>query len=446
VLLSMTLLAAACGGDDDDDDTGDATATTAAGDQGGDDAADDGGWQAPVDDCPDDATEPIEGTIKIGSTMPLSGGVAAVAFAPVAAGFKAYMEYANENNLVDGYQVELTIEDDQYNATLTTPAVEKLIDETGVNMFAGIIGTPNNLAVRDTLNEECYPQLAALSGAPAFGDVANYPWTTGGLPPYNTETKVYVENMQSEFPDGATIAIHSVNSEFGDYYKHTIEDLADDAGLEIVTEQSIEAEDANPPTAQVSEIASKKPDIIMAVPLGAQCPTFLSELANAKAANPGWEPRVYITSTCASPLILTIAGAAADGIYTISGSIDVADPKNADNPKVKEMRDFLVSQGFAADGDFATAAAGWSTGEAIVSILADAAASGEVTRASIMEAARSMDFEPMFARPGVKLVTNGEEDGFPLESFQVIQFDADTKTYTEIGELSTANEGQTVVE
>ena len=27
-----------------------------------------------------------------------------------------------------------------------------------------IIGTPNNLAVRDTLNEECIPQLLALTG------------------------------------------------------------------------------------------------------------------------------------------------------------------------------------------------------------------------------------------------------------------------------------------
>src|SRR3954451_12915177 len=322
VLLSMTLLAAACGGDDDNSSSskGDSTATTAAG------GGESGVYAVDTGDCPDDATAPITGTIKIGTTMPLSGGVAAVAFAPVAEGLKDYIAYANDNNLVKGHKLELTIEDDQYNATLTTPAVEKLIDQTKVNLFAGMIGTPNNLAVRDTLNESCYPQLFALSGAPAFGDVANYPWTMGGLPPYNTETLVYLESIKKDFPDGATIAIHHVNSEFGDYYAKTLKANADDAKLDIVTEQTIEAEDANPPTAQVSEIAAKKPDIILAVPLGAQCPTFLKELANAEAANPGWKPRVYITSTCASPLILTIAGASADGIYTISGSIDVSDP------------------------------------------------------------------------------------------------------------------------
>ena len=52
----------------------------------------------------------------------------------------------------------------------------------------------------------------------------------------------------------------------------------------------------------------------MAVPLGAQCPTFLTELANAKAAIPGGT-RVYMTNTCASPLILGAAGETANGIF-----------------------------------------------------------------------------------------------------------------------------------
>ena len=449
VLMSLTLIAAACGGGDDEPEASD-DGTEEPADDGGEEPADDGGdggYAVDTSVCADEtADEPIEGTVKIGATMPLSGGVAAVAFAPVAAGYQAYIEYANENGLLEGYDIELVIEDDQYNATLTTPAVEKLLDEDQVNMFSGIIGTPNNLAVRDLLNEECYPQLSALTGAPAFGDVENYPWTIGGLPPYNTETLVYIEDMKTEFPDGATVGVHAVSSEFGDYYVETMEANAEDAGLEIQTVQRIEAADANPPTAQVTEIAAGTPDIILAAPLGAQCPTFLNEVANAKAQNPGWEPRLYITSTCASPLILGIAGASADGLITISGAIDVADPKNAELPEVVEYREYMLSQGFEADGDFATAAAGWNTGVATVQVLIDALESGELTRASLINAARSQSFHPQLFREGVDLVTDGEEDGFPLESFQVIQFDADTKTYTDLGSVVTSFEGQTVVE
>ena len=439
LLMALSFIAAACGGDDDDSSSNSGgSSTTAAGNSSGK-------WSADTKNCPDDVNDPIKGTIKIGSTMPLSGGVAAVAFAPVAEGLKDYIAYANDNNLVPGYKLELKIEDDQYNATLTTPAVGKLLDETKVNLFASMIGTPNNLAVRGTLNEECYPQLFAASGSPAFGDVAKYPWTMGGLAPYNTETKVYVDDIAKTFPNGAKVAVHHVNSDFGDVYASTLKSLAKDAKIDVVTEQTIEAEDANPPTAQVSEIAAKKPDAIIAVPLGAQCPTFLKELANAEAANPGWKPRLYITSTCAAPIILAIAGKDADGLITISGALDVSDPKNADNPKVKAYHDYMVSKGFKADGDFATAAAGWSGGEATVAVLAQAAKSGTLTRASIMTAARNLDFTPSLFRPGVSLKTDGEKDGFPLESFQVIQWNASTKTYTDLGPLVTQYEGKTEV-
>jgi ABC-type branched-subunit amino acid transport system substrate-binding protein len=255
---------------------------------------------------------------------------------------------------------------------------------------------------------------------------------------------VYVEDIVKEFPDGAKVAIHHVNSEFGDAYANTLKDLADDNNLDIVTEQTIEAEDANPPSSQVSAIAAEKPDVILAVPLGAQCPTFMSELAKAESANAGWTPRVYITSTCAIPLILQIAGAAANGLYTISSTLDVGDPKNADNPKIKEYRDFAAKQGIKEE-NLVAAAAGWATGESLVAVLAAAADKGDVTRASIIESARALTFTPSFARPGVTLNTDGETDGFPVESFQVIQWDAEAKVFTDIGDVITKFEGQTEV-
>ena len=437
-LATLALLLAACGGDD-----GGASSTTQPTDGGGTGG---GAWAVDTADCPDDASAPIEGTVKIGTTVPLSGGAAAAAFAPVAEGLEKYIEYANENELLPGYTIELTIEDDQFNANLTTPAVEKLIDETQVDLFTGMIGTANNQAVRDLMNEECYPQLFANTGSPLWGDVEGFPWTMGGLPPYNTETAIYVADIQREFPEGTTAGVFHVNSDFGDAYQEAFAGLAGDAGIEIVEEQTIEAADSNPPTAQVGAIAGKRPDVILAVPLGAQCPAFLSEIANAKAANPGWEPRVYITSTCASTLLLAISGAAADGIYTIVTSKDSNDPANFEDPQVKAYRDAISGLGFPADGDFATAAVGWTNAEMAVEVLRIAAESeGGLTRASILNAARSLDYVPALARPGVRFTLNGAEDAYGLESMQVVQYDATNKTYTDIGGLVTDFEGKTVL-
>jgi branched-chain amino acid transport system substrate-binding protein len=448
IALSGLLVLAACGDDDDGTAESDGTTTTAAPDGTDTTAAEEpseGAFAIDTSDCPDESVdEPIEGTVRIGTTMPLSGGAAAAAFAPVAEGLQDYIQYANDNELVPGYTLELTVEDDQFNSNLTTPAIEGLIDNTGVHLFTGMIGTANNQAVRDLLNEECYPQLFANSGSPIWGDVENYPWTTGVLIPYNTETAVYVEDIAAQFPDGATAAVFHVNSEFGDAYQQAFSELAPDAGIDIVDEQTIENADSNPPTAQVGSIASQQPDVILAVPLGGQCPTFLSEVANAKAANPGWEPRIYITATCASTLLLTISGAAADGIFTVVAGKDANDPANESDPDVSAYREAITALGFPADGDFATAAAGWTVGELTVEVLIRAAESEDgLTRASIINAARSQDYEYSLARDGVAFTMNGAEDPYGAESMQVVQYNADTHTYTDIGELVTSFEGQT---
>ena len=401
-------------------------------------------YKVDTSNCPSDVNDKITGTVKIGSTMPLSGGAAAAAFAPVAAGFKAYIAEANAKNLVPGVKLELTIEDDQFNPTLTTPAVEKLRDQTGVNLISGMIGTANGLAVRDSLNRDCIPQLFNNSGDPRWGDVKNLPWSSGLLAPYNTETAIYVEDMKSNFPSGAKVAVFNVNSDFGQDYKDAFQKLAPDAKMQIVDTQTIEGEDSNPPTSQVTSIASKKPDIILAVPLGAQCISFLKEIANAKATTPGWNPRIYLTATCASPFILGIAGAPADGVLTVTTGIDVADPKNANDPNVVAFKDAMTRNGFAADGDFPTASAGWAVGEITVEALKQAAASPDgLTRASILNAARNLTFHPSLARAGVTLKTSGEEDPYINEVQQVVTYHFPAKTFTEVGPLVTKFESKT---
>ena len=148
IAMSGLLLLAACG-DDDDDATGTTDTTAAAGGETTTSAAEEGGGEGAfavdTSNCPDESVdEPIEGTVKIGTTMPLSGGAAAAAFAPVADGLRDYITYANDNDLLPGITIELTVEDDQFNSNLTTPAVEGLIDNTQVNLFTGMIGTANN--------------------------------------------------------------------------------------------------------------------------------------------------------------------------------------------------------------------------------------------------------------------------------------------------------------
>jgi len=436
--IAGSLTIAACGGDDESTSDTSPTETEApAGTEAPADTEAPSGdaWTVNTDDCvdPEAANAPIEGTIKIGSAMPLSGGVAAAAFAPVKDGFEAYIKYANEKKLLGDITLEVAIEDDQYNKDLTPAAVDKLLDG-GAHVFSGIIGTPNNAAVRDLLNEECYPQLLALTGSPSWGNAEEYPWTTGILIPYDVESKAYATLMGELYPEGANVGVFVVNNEFGQAYVEAFEAIAPEFNLTIVDEQTIEATDTAPPTAQVNSIASKKPDVIFAVPLGAGCASFLTEVANAKAANPGWEPEVFLTATCASSLILALAGDAANGLYTASNLVDVLDPETAAVPAVAEYIAFM--EGLGKSDIITTAGAGWHTAEITVLILKQALESEEgLTRASIINAARNFDQVGMLTRDGVRMKMSGLVDQFIAESLQVVQYDSTTKLFTDIGSL-----------
>jgi branched-chain amino acid transport system substrate-binding protein len=401
-------------------------------------------WTVDTEACADAdaANAPIEGTVEIGSVMPLSGGVAAAAFAPIADGFRAYIDHANEEGLLEGLELELSIEDDQYREDLTLAAVTTLID-AGIDLFSGIIGAPNNMAVRDLLNDDCIPQLNALNvltGSSEWGDVADHPWTTGLLVPYTVEAKVYAAQLRELHPGGATVALFYVDSDLGHLYADAFRDVADDFGLEIVEEQTVDAADTNPPISQVANIASAAPDAIVAVPLGAGCITFLAELGAAIASAGDWTPDTFITSTCANSRILAAAGAAADGVYTSANLRDPSDPAEADQPGVREFVEYMTS--IDRQDIIATAGVGWTTGEVTVAIIEQAMASPDgLTRASIINAARDLTFVPSLGRDGVELRSDGEADPHLAESLQVLQYAAGTGstpgTFTDVGDLVT---------
>jgi branched-chain amino acid transport system substrate-binding protein len=388
-------------------------------------------WTVDTSKCADKARaeKAITGTVKIGAAMPLSGSPAA-AFGPVKDGFQLYLNYASAKGLLPGYTLSADIRDDQYDSTQTPGVVSSLID-SGVDMFSGIIGTPNNLAVRDTLNQECIPQLLALTGSPSWGDVANYPWTTGALVPYDVEASIYATKIK-ELKPGAKVALFSINNEFGKAYIDEFKKKATEFGFQIVDEQTVEAGDNNPPTTQVSSIADKQPDAIVAIPLGLQCPVFLNELANAKAQHAGWNPPVFITNTCASKLFFGLAGPAADGVYTSNNLLDSNDPKNATVPAVKTFLDAYAAAGLA--GDPGVTEAGWSLGESTVAILNAALKTGTLSRKTIIEAARNLTYTPSLARPKVQYKMNGSTDPFAFQTLQVLQWSVASQTFTEIGD------------
>ena len=363
------------------------------------------------------ATAPIEDSIVIGTSIPLSGGPA-VLFAPFADGQQAYIDYYNaEFGGVNGQQLELVVKDDQYTADLTVANVEELVFDDEVDVIAGVIGSPNNLAIQEDLNDQCIPQMTASTGAPNWGNVEEYPWTTGLLVPYAIESQLWAEQAAA---DGATTAgLFYVNNEFGQAYAEAFEAAAEENGIELVATETIEATDSGAPSGQVTNLVAANPDTILAVPLGAQCIAFMTEIGNQKAANADFTASIYQTATCANPVFFgAVANGGADGVFTSQNLKDVNDPEVAAN----DPGAIAYLEAFAATGSEADpggiAGAGWESMEVAVKAIQEAADAGNLSREGIINAARNVNYSSLLLLDGLTYVMNAE-DGFLAEGTQL---------------------------
>jgi branched-chain amino acid transport system substrate-binding protein len=466
VALAATaaLVIAACGGDDDEESTSteapeateapaatdapeatdapaatdapEATDAPAATDAPTDTEAPSGGGEAFVADLdacedPDAASAVIEGDIKIGTSIPLSGGPA-VLFAPFGDGFQAYFDFYNETNGgVNGQTLVPVVKDDQFTADLTKTNVDELVFDEEVALLSGIIGTGNNLVVQPDLNAQCIPQLWASTGASNWGDVENFPWTTGLLVPYPIEVEAFLSLAEGEL-GGGTVGLIYVNNEFGQAYAEALDEKAEEYGFEIVAEETIDAADSGAPAGQMSNLVAADPDIIIAVPLGAQCIAFMTELGNAKAANADFTPLVYQTATCANPVFFgAVANGGNEGVYTSSNLKDVNNPDNASDPDVVAYLEAFAASGSAADPG-GIAVAGWLAAELTAHVLEQAAATGSLTRASVIEAARNIDYVPSLLRDGLTAQMDAT-DGYIAEGTQIQQWSGGG--FVDVGEV-----------
>ena len=157
----LAVLAVACGGSRNDSNS---SATTNAG--GG------GGGNKPVVDtanCPSGTdTVGVNGdTITVGTSLPQSGLYQA--FTAILKGEKSYFSYVNAQGGVTvagkKYKINLVDKDDAYDAAKTVTNVNSLINDTKVFSLFNVVGTKNNLGIRDTVNTDCVPNLLIASGA-----------------------------------------------------------------------------------------------------------------------------------------------------------------------------------------------------------------------------------------------------------------------------------------
>jgi branched-chain amino acid transport system substrate-binding protein len=100
-----------------------------------------------------------ESEIKLGGSYPFSGP--ASAYKSIRDGAKAHFDFVNDNGGVDGRKIKFITLDDAYEPPRAVQNSRRLIQQEKVFALFNTLGTPNNLAIWDSVNKQKVPPTGA---------------------------------------------------------------------------------------------------------------------------------------------------------------------------------------------------------------------------------------------------------------------------------------------
>ena len=351
-------------------------------------------------------------SIKIGGTFPLTGPASLYKTIPVAE--KAYFDYINDQGGVNGRKIDFTILDDAYDPSKTVSLTQQLVEQDKVFAVFGSLGTAQNLAVWNYVNQKKVPEVLLATGDSYWGFSAKkYPWTIGFQPDYPGEAKIYGKYIVKNLPH-AKIGVLYQNDSFG---KNSFAGLRVGLGAkksQIVSAQPFDLSAGNV-TSQVLALKASGADtfVLFATPT----PAIQGLVTAAKV---GWSPaHTFINNVAAVSTFIKIAassGAKVDGAISTGYLVDATIASEANLPGVVLGKRILAQYAPTLDPNNQLSYYGLSTAWTMVYALKNAGKTP--TRAGLMLALKNLNpakAKNPFLYPGVKLKT-GPHDNFPIEA------------------------------
>ncbi len=258
-----------------------------------------------------DAPGVTDSTITIGSTQPLTGP-AAPGYSEIAPAAQAYFDYVNANGGINGRKITMKYLDDGYNPTQTVTLTKQLVLQDKVFAIVGALGTPTHTKVVDFLNSERVPDLFVSSGCTCWDEPTQHPDTFGWQPDYTVEGKILGQYLTQHYA-GKKVAYFYQDDDFGKDGVAGLDKYV--PGNDVVSRQPYQPGNTDV-TAQVTAIASAKPDIVVLDSIPAY--TALFKLTSLKL---GFSPTMVVSNVGSDP---DDDGGPAPGVREVGGFVDHA--------------------------------------------------------------------------------------------------------------------------
>jgi branched-chain amino acid transport system substrate-binding protein len=350
-------------------------------------------------------------SIVLGGTAPLTGSSSA--YAAIARGAQAYVDYVNANGGVNGRRVAYTILDDASDPARALEQTQRLVEKDGVFAVFNTYGTEQNLAVRDYLNQKKVPQLFAASGASSLGrDASRYPYTIGLQPTYAAEGWVLGQYL-ARTQGAAKVAVLYEGDGYG---QELLSGLR--RGLQRSKVKIVAAEPYDPSASDVQAQVAR---------LRVSGATVFAVFAKAKvapqafryASRLGWKPKLTLAGSGAASAAVLDAAAEKGSNKLLGGTVSVAFLKDPTDPRwqkdaaMKLYRRVMKKYAFGADPNDVDhvygMAAAWTAIEAL------RRAGPDLTRERLVDVVDSLNLQGNpFLLPGIAVKT-GANDHYPIE-------------------------------
>ncbi len=353
--------------------------------------------------------------IKIGNTCFYTGP--ASSYGTIGKAMAAYYKMVNDQGGVNGRKINFLSYDDAYSPPKTVEQTRRLVEQDGVLLMAGPLGTPTNSAIWQYMNQKKVPQLFVSTGATKWDDPKGHPWTIGWQPNYQGEGRVYATFIMKEKPNGK-IGVLYQNDDFGkDYLKGLKDGLGDKAKSMVVVEASYETTD---PTvdSQVVDMKSKGVDVFVNTAI----PKFAAQ-AIRKAPEIEWKP-LHVLSSIGNSVAATLKPAGLENAKDLVSDFYLKDPNDTqwkDDAGYKEWVAFMDKYYPEGDKSDAGNVYGPCNAASVVQVLKQCG--DELTHENVMKQAASLhDFTVPMLLPGIKINTS-PTDFAPVKQVQMARFD-----------------------
>ncbi|ACB86285.1 ABC transporter substrate-binding protein [Natranaerobius thermophilus] len=221
-----------------------------------------------------------EDEILVGSVGPQSGPFAFMG-SPYYAGMESYFKTINEEGGVDGREINLKVQDDEFEPDNAISGMETLIYEEEVFAIVGQLGTPGILATMDMVREEGIPSVYFGGGASEFREAGENFFPV--QPIYDYEGKLMAEYAIDEFDADELVVIYA-NDDVGQDglqgIKTGLEEMGREDALDADREISFNPGDTDF-SSQIQLARDQDPDMVLLYALSDDAANILGDFEDA---------------------------------------------------------------------------------------------------------------------------------------------------------------------